>query len=142
MLKLFCKCGYDDCDCDKVIPKIDEAGCIIEPEKDMNLGTWEVCKKCKRNHSVGACSGYFELGKVKYPSVKTVFFVELRGKGGYLKYDWEFETCEEAEQFRDKYFEENHVGNDSTLLNPDGDYLEVVWKIYDEYGELLDSGLV
>ena len=65
MLELICKCGYDGDKCDKIVfaLELDETGClrIPEPEKDMSLGTWEVCKKCKSNRCVGSCSGYFRL---------------------------------------------------------------------------------
>lgn len=61
MLKLMCLCGCDGYECEKIVPQVDEAGYVIEPEKDMSLGTWEVCKKCKRNRCVGSCSGYFRL---------------------------------------------------------------------------------
>ena len=68
MLELFCKCGYDGDKCDKIAfaLELDETGClrIPEPEEDMKLGTWEVCKKCKRNRSVGACHGYFVVERI------------------------------------------------------------------------------
>ena len=68
MLQLICKCKYDGNKCDKIVfaLELDETGClrIPEPEEDMKLGTWEVCKKCKRNRCVGACYGYFVLERI------------------------------------------------------------------------------
>ena len=68
MLELFYKCGYDGDKCDKIVVvlELDKTGCLclVEPEKDMKLGTLEVCKKCERNRSVGACSGYFVLERI------------------------------------------------------------------------------
>lgn len=52
---LNCICGYDGKICDNAIP-------FMCPKEDKN-GNWEICIKCKRNHSVGACKGYFELIK-------------------------------------------------------------------------------
>lgn len=65
MLKLMCLCGCDGYECEKIIPQVDEVGYVIEPDKDMSLGSWEVCKKCKRNRCVGSCSGYFKLEMVR-----------------------------------------------------------------------------
>ena len=65
-LRVICKCGYNGQVCDKVIPKLDEAGYVIVPESTKD-GEWLVCSKCERNHSLGNCSGYF--GFVTYPNV-------------------------------------------------------------------------
>lgn len=64
MLRLMCRCGYDGHECEKVVPRIDEVGYVVEPEMDERNGSWEVCKKCKRNYCVGSCKGYFGLERI------------------------------------------------------------------------------
>lgn len=62
-MRIYYSCCYDGNECDKVIPRVDEKGNILEEKhhKQMENG-WDVCEKCDRNFCLGSCHGVLKLG--------------------------------------------------------------------------------
>lgn len=65
-MRIYYNCYYDGNECDKVIPKIDEQGNIIEEKHHKVIeNSWDVCESCNRNYSLGSCHGILKIGKRK-----------------------------------------------------------------------------
>lgn len=72
MLRVAYFCHYDGVECDRVIPKIDEKGVVIEPTQidkkargiSESSTCWEACDKCPRNFSLGG--GCYGRLRIKY----------------------------------------------------------------------------
>ncbi len=66
-MKLIYECTCDRKPCDKEIPKINEAGEVIPPErlKSRVLNTthaWDVCRTCERERTIsGVCYGSLKI---------------------------------------------------------------------------------